>query len=209
MSATTRLIDVLWCSNPRGTKGPGWSFPRGVEKKLRELTTNKRTLQMFGGQSSWGTKLDIDARTAPHVRGDAWMAPFRRDAFDVVILDPPYFHLNANEKGQLLRQAAFIAKEHVIWFHTIWIYSARSLPIERAWLVRVGDNCAVRCLQVFAVRGLKERPEPLFLRGPAMKYNRWLSGQTGLPYGPHPAADAVDPSIPSTGTPSTRGRTSS
>lgn len=103
-------------------------------------------------------------------------------AFDFVILDPPYFHLNANEKGQLLRQAAFIARERVIWFHTIWIYSARSLPMERAWLVRVGDNCAVRCLQVFAVHGMKDRPVPLFLRGPAMKYNRWLAGQTGLPF---------------------------
>lgn len=186
-----RVVDVLWCANSSVAKGAGWSYPAAVERKLRALTDGKRTLQMFGGHSAWGTKLDIDPSTRPHVIGDAWLSPFGRDSFDVVILDPPYFHLNANEKGQLLRQAAFIARERVIWFHTIWIYSARSLPMERAWLVRVGDNCAVRCIQVFKVEGMKDVPVPLFLRGPAMKYNRWLSGQTGLPYEEPPARDAV------------------
>ncbi len=197
--AKPRVVDVLWCPNSSVPKGAGWSYPAAVERQLRALTAGKRTLQMFGGRSTWGTTLDIDPSTKPHVVGDAWLSPFGRDSFDVVILDPPYFHLNANEKGQLLRQAAFIARERVIWFHTIWIYSARSLPIERAWLVRVGDNCAVRCIQVFKVCGMKETPVPLFLRGPAMKYNRWLAGQTGLPYGPSPAADAVDPHAGSTG----------
>ena len=183
MIATRRFpLEVLWCSNTKGKKGPGWSFPPAVDRHLRELTRGKRVLQMFGGQSRWGLKLDIDPRTRPHIIGDAWMAPFQRDSFDVVILDPPYFHLNAQEKGSLLRQAAFIAHERVIWFHTVWIYSARSLPIERAWLVRVGDQCSVRCLQVFAVNGWKETPVPLFTRGPAMRYNRWLDGQMGMTF---------------------------
>jgi hypothetical protein len=175
-------IDVLWCPNASGSKGAGWSFPPKVERLLQQMTEGKRVLQMFGGRSRWGTRLDVDPLTRPHVRGDAWLPPFQRDSFDVVILDPPYFHLTANEKGQLLRQAAFIARERVIWFHTIWIYSARSLPLERAWLVRVGDNCSVRCIQVFKVEGMKDVPAPNFLRGPAVKYNRWLMGQTGLPF---------------------------
>jgi hypothetical protein len=180
-SRTADRVEVLWCANVSGAKGPGWSFPRRVERLLQELTAGRRVLHLFGGRSRWGTRIDVDAATRPHVVADAWLAPFVRDAFDVVILDPPYFHLNANEKGQLLRQAAYIARERVIWFHTVWIYSARSLPMERAWLVRVGDNCAVRCLQVFKVEGLKSWPEPKFLRGPALKYNRWLDGQMALP----------------------------
>jgi hypothetical protein len=179
-----RRIDVLWCPNNRHpAPDDGWRFPRAVEKQLRALTEGKSVLQLFGGRSTWGVKLDIDAVTEPHVLGDAWMAPFGRDTFDVVILDPPYFHLSAEQKGHLLRQAAFIARERVIWFHTIWIYSAPELPMERAWLVRVGDDCAIRCIQVFAVCGLKDTPAPYFRRGPAVKYNRWIAGQTGLPYG--------------------------
>jgi len=35
----------------------------------------------------------------------------------------------------------------------------------------------------FAVRpGDKPRPRPYFTRGPAIRYNRWLAGQQGLPY---------------------------
>jgi len=178
----TAPIAVLWCGNVHGKKGPGWSFPRKVETLLRHLTAGQRVVHLFGGASRWGTRIDIDPTTRPHVIADAWLAPFRRDSFDVVVLDPPYRFLNANDKGQLLRQAAFIARERIIWFHTLWIYSAKSLPLERAWLVRVGDMCAIRCLQVFAVRGLKSKPDPRFLRGPALKYNRWLDGQTGLPF---------------------------
>ncbi len=174
--------EVLWCPNVHGKKGAGWSFPRTVEKLLVQLTHGQQVLHLFGGHSRWGTRMDIDQNTRPHVIADAWLAPFQRDAFDVVILDPPYFHLSAEQKGQLLRQAAFIARGRVIWFHTMWIYSAKSLPLERSWLIRVGDNCAVRCLQVFKVCGLKEKPDPFFLRGPAVKYNRWLAGGVRLPF---------------------------
>lgn len=178
----------MWCPNIHGKKSAGWSFPRAVERLLRELTAGKRTLQLFGGQSRWGTRIDIDSITRPHVIADAWLPPFRRDSFDVVIIDPPYFPLNAKEKSQLLRQAAFIAREHVIWFHTIWIYSARSLPLQRSWLVRVGDNCAIRCIQVFGVTGWKDVPgRLLFDRGPAMKYNRWILQPERLPFDGGPA----------------------
>jgi hypothetical protein len=173
-------IEVLWCGNVHGKKGPGWSFPRPVERLLRELTTGERVLHFFGGRSRWGVRLDIDTRTKPHVVADAWLPPFVKDSFDVVILDPPYLRFSTREKTQLLKQAAFIAKRRIIWFHTIWIYSARSLPMERAWLVRVGDMCAVRCLQVFKVEGWKDRPIPDLLCGPVARYGRWLSDQRPL-----------------------------
>jgi len=86
--------EVLWCSNQRRGAGNGWSFPPNVEKLLRRLTEGKSVLQLFGGQAQWGVTLDIDAQLRPRVIGDAWMPPFRRDAFDVVIVDPPYRGIN-------------------------------------------------------------------------------------------------------------------
>lgn len=133
----------------------------------------------------WGIRIDIDPLVRPHVIADAWLPPFLRDAFDVVVLDPPYVGMNQHMKQYLLRAAAFVARERVIWFHTQWIASDRRLTLERSWLVRVGDSCAVRCIQVFRVNhrgGTKVPGVPHFTRGPAIKYNRWLAGQTGLPF---------------------------
>ena len=174
-------VGVLWCSNQRSGHSNGWSFPPAVDRKLRELTTGKRVGHLFGGLAKWGLKLDIDPVTRPHVLGDAWLPPFRRDAFDVVILDPPYISINQQMKQQLLWSAAYIAREHVIWFHTQWIAADARMRLERAWLVRVGDSCACRCVQVFIVPIEKQKPQLHFTRGPALKYNRWLHGQAGLP----------------------------
>jgi hypothetical protein len=174
--------EVLWCANQRHRRGNGWSFPPNVERLLRELTKGKRVGQLFGGLARWGVKLDLDPVTKPHVRGDAWLPPFRKDAFDVVILDPPYVAVNQQMKQQLLRSAAYIAREHVIWFHTQWIAGDARMRIERAWLVRVGDSCSVRCIEVFRVPEHKQRPRLYFTRGPALKYNRWLDGAQRLPF---------------------------
>lgn len=176
-------IDVLWCGNARSGRSNGWSYPPAVERHLRDMTKGKKVLQQFGGLSRWGVKLDIDRTTRPHVIGDAWLPPFLRDAFDVVILDPPYVTINQQIKQQLLRAAAYIAREHVIWFHTMWVASNSTLSLERAWLVRVGDSCSVRCIQVFRVPAVKVKPRNYFTRGPAIKYNRWLIQPERLPFG--------------------------
>ena len=176
-------IEVLWCSNQRTGRSNGWSFPPNVRKLLLALTREQRVLHLFGGLSTWGTRIDIDRVVRPDVIADAWLPPFQRDSFDVVILDPPYVAMNQQMKQQLLRASAFIARRHVIWFHTQWIASTTALPLERAWLVRVGDSCACRCIQVFAVNHAKKRlPVNHFTRGPAIKYNRWLVGGQGLPF---------------------------
>jgi hypothetical protein len=176
-------VDVLWCGNARSGRSNGWSFPPRVERHLRELTQGKRVCHLFGGLSKFGTRLDIDPVTNPHVRGDAWLPPFVKDAFDVVVLDPPYVGINQQMKQQLLRGAAYIARESVIWFHTMWIASDSHCRLERAWLVRVGDSCSVRCIQVFSSPADKPRPRMHFSRGPAIRYNRWLRGEVALPFG--------------------------
>ena len=132
--------------------------------------------------STWGIRNDIDPVVRPDVIGDAWLAPFRQDAVDVVILDPPYTNIHVQEKTALLRQAAYVARESVYWLHTIWISADREYLLNRAWLIRVGDNCYVRCLQEFTVTpAAKVIPVPLCDRGPALRYKRWLDGQMRLP----------------------------
>jgi len=147
------------------------------------MTAGKRVCHLFGGLATFGCRCDIDATVRPDVLSDAWLPPFVQDAFDVVILDPPYYNINQQMKNQLLRGAAFIAKDSVIWFHTMWIDADICLTLRRSWLVRVGDMCSVRVVQEFAVRpGEKAKPRSHFTRGPAIRYNRWLAGQMGLPY---------------------------
>jgi hypothetical protein len=175
--------EILWCPNHRRKKVNGWAYPPAVGRLLQTLTHGKRTVQLFGGRSSWGVRLDLDRRTRPHVEGDAWLPPFVKDAFDVAILDPPYIHLNQQMKTALLRAAAYVARDQVIWFHTIWI-AGDALRLERSWLVRVGDSCAVRCLQIFRVPANKPKPRLVFTRGPALRYNRWLDGQMRMPFAP-------------------------
>lgn len=178
-----RRIGVLWCSNQRQGRSNRWAFPPAVDRHLRKLTAGKSVLHAFGGIAKFGTRIDIDQSVRPHVIADAWLLPFRKDAFDVVIIDPPYLGINQQMKHQLLKAAAYVARESVIWFHTQWIASDTKLSLRRAWLVRVGDSCSVRCIQVFRVNS-RHKPIPTmhFTRGPAIKYNRWLAGQTGLPF---------------------------
>jgi hypothetical protein len=185
-----RHVEVLWCPNQRQGVLNRWSFPPRVDRLLRDITAGKTVLHLFGGLARFGVRMDIDAATRPHLIADAWLPPFQRDAFDVVILDPPYLGINQQMKHALLRGAAFVARERVIWFHTMWIAADTALRLERSWLVRVGDSCACRCVQEFVVK--REHPrEPVryFTRGPALKYNRWLVGQDGLPF---PRGDDIE-----------------
>ncbi len=174
-------VEVLWCPNARQGAKNGWSFPPAVRKHLIVATQGKRVLQLFGGLATFGTRIDIDPRVRPHVIADAWLPPFAKDSFDVVIIDPPYFHLNAQMKTALFRAAGWMAKESVIWFSTIWQAGSGGLKPSKAYLVRVGDSCHVRCLQYFDVVA-KPGPVDRFNRGPAMKYNRWLVNPHGFAF---------------------------
>ncbi len=184
--------EVLWCGTNRprkkfGRRQNGWSFPPAVRELLIQSVLGQTVLHLFGGRADFGVRLDIDPSTKPHVVGDAWLPPFARDSFDVVILDPPYVRIQQQEKIALLRAAAWIARRRVYWFHTIWIATDRSLPLLRSWLIRVGDQCAVRCLQEFGIREPKLPPLEKFTRGPAIRYNRWFrDDQQLLPLAPAP-----------------------
>jgi hypothetical protein len=177
------LAKVLWCSNQRARAGNGWKFPPAVRKLLLQRFEGKRILHLFGGHADFGVRLDIDPITRPDVIGDAWLPPFKKNSFDVAILDPPYFRLDVQMKNALLRAAGWVAREHLVWFHQAWIAGYSALPLEDAYLVRVGDNCYCRALQIFRVTNSKLPPTEKFTRGPAIKYNRWIAQPQGLPFG--------------------------
>jgi len=180
-------VDVLWCPNARQHRRNGWKYPPAVAKQLRADFAGKRILQLFGGRSEFGLRLDIDPIVRPDVIGDAWLPPFGRDSFDVVIMDPPYLHINAQEKTALFRAAGWIARERIVWFSTVWQAATGGVALEKSWLVRVGDSCHVRCLQYFKVIA-KPGPVLHFTRGRAMKYNRWIAQPAMLPFSQSPEA---------------------
>jgi hypothetical protein len=180
-------IDVLWCGNLSHKRGPGWSFPPQVDKFLREQFDGKSVLHLFGGRASFGTRLDVDASTRPDVIGDAWVAPFAKNSFDVVILDPPYppyLQMNSNVAIPLLQTATWISRELVVWFHPLWISGYTFLRLRHSYFVRVADYAEIRCLQFLKpVAPKKFGPPTRFTKGPAVKYNRWLLGNRLLPFG--------------------------
>ncbi len=177
-------IEVLWCTRRRTSRHDGWAFPPQVESLLLEITKGKSVLQMFGGHARFGLRLDIDPQTRPDVLADAWLPPFGCDSFDFVILDPPYISLNQQQKLQLLMTAAWIAREAVVWFHTMWLDNEGPfMRLERAWLVRVGRNCRVRCIEIFRTSRSKQESSRWFRRGPQLRYNRWLQQPQGLAFG--------------------------
>lgn len=180
-------VEVLWCGTNRprkkyGRRANGWSFPPAVRELLLQECKGRTVLHLFGGQADFGLRMDIDIATHPHVVADAYLPPFPRDCFDAVIIDPPYENVNQQEKMALLWAAAWISRQNVYWFHTNWVASDRCLPLVHAWLIRVGDQCAVRCLQKFEVREPKHRPlKPgEFTRGEPLKYNRWQAWEPNL-----------------------------
>lgn len=176
-------VGVIWCPNARMGRSNGWRFPPAIDKHLRKITARQTVLHLFGGMARFGTRIDIDPGVRPDVIADAWLPPFGRDSFDVVVLDPPYHSINQTMKQHLLRVAAFVARKRVIWFHTSWIASGSGLKSGRSWLVRVGDSCQVRCVQEFNVTAAgKVEPRRYFERGPAVRYNRWLTGQLPFDY---------------------------
>lgn len=185
-------VQILWCGTNRprkkhGARRNGWSFPPAVRELLLQECKGLTVVHLFGGRADFGARLDVDPATKPDVVGDAYLPPFARDSFDVVILDPPYTQVRQQEKIALLRAAAWIARRSVIWFHTVWVEADRNLPLQRGWLVYCGTQCSIRCLEFFDVREPKRPPLAKFTRGPAIKYNRWLLPNGILPFSDFPA----------------------
>ena len=90
------MIETLAWVLPRPSKSkyPG-SFPLHFEKKLlRELNVDPekhKILQPFGGKAEFGVRVDINPEVKPDYLENAHnLSMFKDNAFDLVILDPPY-----------------------------------------------------------------------------------------------------------------------
>jgi len=177
-------IGVISLHHTGKSSREGWAFPKGISDKLQVDFAGMSILHLFGGKADFGTRLDIDPLVRPDVIGDAWLPPFADASFDVVILDPPYVLLNGQVTYALLLTAAAIARRMVVWFHTQWRdRDGAWLKLDAAWLVIVGRAHAVRCLEYFSTTETRAVRPSHFTRGPAMKYNRWISQPQGLPFG--------------------------
>src|SRR5258708_20787214 len=131
-------VETIVCSRPPQNRGNGWSFPRTIEDLLRRELAGKSVLHLFGGLARFGTRMDIDTITRPDVIGDAWLPPFKRSTFDVVVLDPPYVRFSAQMTMALCCKAAYIAREQVVWFSTFWLDHPARLRLRKAYAVVAG-----------------------------------------------------------------------
>jgi len=199
-------VEILWCGTNRprrkfGNRRNGWSFPPAVRELLLQETQGLTVLHLFGGHADFGLRMDIDPATNPHVVGDAFLPPFPRDFCDVVVLNPPYQYDHQDQIKALMLAAAWISRQSVYWFSTVSARQWPGLRLNHAWLVRVGDECAIRCLQKFEVREPKRAPlKPgEFVRGPARFYNRWQLQHPPLPFHDLPQDWQIAPARSSSG----------
>jgi hypothetical protein len=194
---------VIFC-NGAGGGANGWSFPLPIERKLQRELRGPSVLHLFGGRARFGVRLDMDPITQPDVIGDAWLPPFGRDSFDVVVLDPPYVNFGRHCREVLGMNAAWIARKQVVWFSAFAATSMPGCSIRRWWTVIIGNDSMLRQLVFFEPLAHKKTPpREHFTRGPAQKYNRWFGGNKELPF-PFVVAAAVK-TAPATATrPATR-----
>jgi hypothetical protein len=187
-------IEIFWCGNLSSKRGEKWSFPHQIERYLREYCAGRSVLHLFGGRARFGVRMDIDPLTRPDVLADAFLPPFGESSFDVVILDPPYpshseFDLGCDTVRPLLMNAAWLARQEVIWFASVWLDGYKWLRLERSMMVRVGHYAEIRVLQFLRPVVPKWKPATHFRRGPQIRYNRWLIPNGLLAFGPHPGPE--------------------
>ena len=173
---------VIYCNGHAGGS-QGWSFPLPVRRRLQRDLDGLSVLHLFGGRATFGTRIDIDPINRPDVIADAWLPPFGKNSFDSVVLDPPYESFGRHCRFRLGVTAAWIARRYVVWFSS---FAATSLPgcrVEKWWTVIVNNDAYVRQLAFFVPTGDKLTPDVRFFdRGPARRYNRWISQPNSLPF---------------------------
>lgn len=118
-----------------------WSFPKEIERLLMDETSDGSVLHLYGGNSRFGVRLDMDPASNPDVIGNALYPPFRCKTFDYVIMDPPYTDLKAGISMSIMTPAGCLARKKVFWFHTHWpLRNGLGLKMSRWW---IGSPCSM------------------------------------------------------------------
>ena len=88
----------VWILGPASSSCPG-SFPRGLVPAIRRKWGGQRRLWVCSGgfKDSGGVMLDIRPEMRPTILADAQALPFKDDAFDFVMADPPYSETEAEQ----------------------------------------------------------------------------------------------------------------
>jgi hypothetical protein len=118
-----------------------WSFPKEIERIVMDETSDGSVLHFYGGNAQFGTRLDMDPKSYPHVIGNALYPPFKCKSFDYVVMDPPYTDLKAGISMSIMAPAACIARRKVFWLHTHWpLRNGLGLRLNRWW---VASGCSM------------------------------------------------------------------
>lgn len=181
LAAERAFQGAIVCRGYRRT----WAFPREVGELLERETAGRSVLQLFGGQASFGVRLDADRATRPHVVGNAFYPPFACGSFDVVIVDPPYHPWYAMQEN-LMRPALCLAR-HRVWWFAPWSLGGhgQGQKLLRWWAVLPSGNATLRILaELERVRHPVDCRNYEQLPAPARKYD-WRSHveQPNLPLG--------------------------
>lgn len=112
-----------------------WSFPKEIERIIMDETSDGSVIHLYGGRAQFGTRLDMDLKSNPHVLGNALYPPFKCKSFDYAVIDPPYADLKAGIAYPIMMPAACLARKKVFWLHTHWgIRHGLGLRLNRWWL---------------------------------------------------------------------------
>jgi len=153
---------TVWkCGNP-SSKGQRQQYPSRFIYNLKKYYPfeNKKVLTMFSGSSDIGDTTDIRPETGAKIVAPYNKLPIKDNTYDMVIADPPYNSLYAEQwkadlpkPKRILREASRIVKKGglILILHIIIIPAYKDCNVKRVAIhpVLCGINNAIRVLNVF------------------------------------------------------------
>jgi len=128
------ISTLVWTlPRPPASKYKG-GFPLHFEQNLVQLLGYpERILHPFGGMAEIGVRVDLNPAVEPDVVADAHGLPFEDEAFDLVVLAPPY----SDEEARELYDTPPLRPG---------VYTAEAVRVlrEGGWLVAYSDRMEAR-----------------------------------------------------------------
>ena len=153
----------------------GGGYAHGFLKRAYEtlgVTNPSSVLHLCSGSMRVGITVDIRHETRPCVVADCRRTPFRDEAFDQIMADPPYSEAYADNlygtkddyprPGQIIREACRLLRPsgRVGLLHFIVPLNPRELRLVGVWGVTFGAGYRIRAWSVFEKVGSELWDEP-------------------------------------------------